>query len=183
MSEYGTLIEPTTLRFSRRLPGSAERVWPFLVDSEKRGRWFAAGPWDLRPGGDLKLSFRHNDLSPDDTPTPERFKEMENGFESGGKVLEVHAPYRVVFAWGKPPEEDIVTFELHPVGDDQVDFVITHERLRSVTECRNVATGWHAHVAILEDVLAGRTPRPFWPFLEEVTRAYEERISEAAPNA
>ena len=33
---YGELVEPTTLRIQRLLPGPVERIWAYLVDGEKR---------------------------------------------------------------------------------------------------------------------------------------------------
>ena len=40
---YGTLIEPTTLKIQRLLPGPIERIWAYLVESDKRRKWLAAG--------------------------------------------------------------------------------------------------------------------------------------------
>ena len=40
---YGELIEPTTLRIQRLLPGPIERIWAYLTDSELRSKWMAAG--------------------------------------------------------------------------------------------------------------------------------------------
>ena len=51
MSEYGVVTEPRTIRMERLLPGPIERVWDYLTDSAKRGKWFAAGKMDLRVGG------------------------------------------------------------------------------------------------------------------------------------
>jgi len=44
MSEFGVLTEARTIRFQRLLPGPIERVWAFLTESDKRGRWLASGP-------------------------------------------------------------------------------------------------------------------------------------------
>ena len=33
---YGELIEPTTLKIQRLLPGPIERIWAYLTDSELR---------------------------------------------------------------------------------------------------------------------------------------------------
>ena len=40
---YGELIEPTTLKIQRLLPGPIERIWAYLTDSELRRKWMAAG--------------------------------------------------------------------------------------------------------------------------------------------
>jgi uncharacterized protein YndB with AHSA1/START domain len=33
---YGELIEPTTLKLQRRLPGPIERVWAYVTESDLR---------------------------------------------------------------------------------------------------------------------------------------------------
>ncbi|HUK06032.1 MAG TPA: SRPBCC domain-containing protein, partial [Burkholderiales bacterium] len=50
-----TLIQPSTIRFERLLPGPIERVWEYLTVSEKRAAWLAAGEFDLRVGGRIEL--------------------------------------------------------------------------------------------------------------------------------
>ncbi len=51
MNDYGELIAPDTVRFKRLLPGTIDRVWSYLVDSEKRGKWLAGGDTEERVGG------------------------------------------------------------------------------------------------------------------------------------
>jgi uncharacterized protein YndB with AHSA1/START domain len=77
MNEYGVVIEPRTVRFERVLPGPIERVWSYLTDSEKRGKWLASGPMELRVGGRVDLKFHNAKLSAKAEPTPERFKKFE----------------------------------------------------------------------------------------------------------
>ena len=40
---YGVLTEPATLKIQRLLPGPIERVWAYLMESELRRQWLAAG--------------------------------------------------------------------------------------------------------------------------------------------
>ena len=77
MSEYGVVTEPRTIRMERLLPGPIERVWDYLTDSAKRGKWFAAGKMDLRVGGDIEFFFHHADLSAEKTP-PAKHKDKAN---------------------------------------------------------------------------------------------------------
>ena len=63
MSEFGVVTEARTLRIRRVLPGPIERVWAYLTELEKRGRWLAAGPMELRVGGRVELTFRNSELS------------------------------------------------------------------------------------------------------------------------
>jgi hypothetical protein len=44
----------------------------------------------------------------------------------------------------------------------------------------NVSSGWHTHLAILEDNLAGRTPRPFWSTWIHEEAAYEALLARDA---
>ena len=62
-NEYGVVPEPGTVRFERLLPGPIERIWAYLTDSEKRGRWLASGAMELREGGRVTLEFKHKTLS------------------------------------------------------------------------------------------------------------------------
>src|SRR5262249_28881174 len=61
MSEYGSVIEPGTVRFERLLPGPIEKVWAHLIDAEIRGTWLATGPMEPREGGKVELHFCHAD--------------------------------------------------------------------------------------------------------------------------
>ena len=44
MKDYPEVVSPTEIRFERLLPGPIENVWAYLVESKKRGEWFASGP-------------------------------------------------------------------------------------------------------------------------------------------
>src|SRR4030095_10901952 len=87
MGEYGVVVAPATIRFERVLPGPIERVWAYLTESEKRGKWFAPGQMELREGGRVELFFRHADLSPKKEPTPDRFKRYDQGHTSHGRII------------------------------------------------------------------------------------------------
>ena len=68
-----------------------------------------------------------------------------------------------------------VTFELTPRGAD-VLLVVTHRRLPDRKGMVSVAGGWDAHVGILDDVLNGREPRPFWSTHARLEKEYEKRL-------
>ena len=75
--EYGVSPEAGTVRLERTLPGPIERVWAYLTESEKRGKWFGSGPMELRPGGNITFHFHNSKLAPDSGPPPENYKECE----------------------------------------------------------------------------------------------------------
>jgi uncharacterized protein YndB with AHSA1/START domain len=176
MSEHGVVTEPGTIRFERTLPGPIERVWAYLTESEKRARWLAAGRTELRAGGKVELHFRHADLSPTKEPIPEKYKSMENGASFEGRVTRCDPPRLLSYTWGEDSAaESEVTFELAPRGE-HVRLVLTHRRLPP-GEMVSVAGGWHAHLAILEDNLAEREPRPFWSTHARLEEEYERRLA------
>ena len=91
MNEYGVVTETRTIRMERLLPGPIERVWDYLTDSTKRGKWFAAGRMDLRVGGHLEFFFHHADLSAEKTP-PEKHKDKAKGVSVNGTVTACEPP-------------------------------------------------------------------------------------------
>lgn len=175
VGEYGVATEPRTVRLERLLPGPIERVWAYLTESEKRGKWFASGPMELRAGGKLEFHFHNSELAPTSEPTPERFKKYE-GMVSNGQVTRCEPPHVLSFTWGEESEgESEVTFELSD-RDGQVLMVLTHRRLSSRKELVSVASGWHVHVSVLIDQLNGREPQPFWSRLEVLEAEYDKRL-------
>lgn len=177
MNEYGESIAKDTVRIERLLPGPIARVWSYLTESEKRGKWLASGSMELRIGGKVQLNFLHASLTPHQEPIPERFKGMECGASFEGIVTQYEPPRLLAYTWDNGNSD--VKFELTPQGE-KVLLVITHTRLRSRDEKTMVASGWHTHLGILEDNLAGQTPRPFWSTFERVENEYQRRIPESS---
>jgi uncharacterized protein YndB with AHSA1/START domain len=177
MSDYGTLTAPDTVRFERLLPGPIERVWAYLTDPDKRARWLAGGPMRLVPGGEVELHFRNADLSPEASSPPAKYADCAGEVTTHGHVLRSEPPRLLSYSWeeGKGDHSE-VTFEL-TARDELVHLVLTHRRLKDRVTRLSVASGWHTHLGILADVLAGRTPAAFWPRLEQVEAEYDRRIA------
>jgi len=172
---HGVITEAGTIVFERLLPGPIERVWEFLTDSEKRGRWLATGPMDEHVGGKVELFFRHKDLSTIHEQTPERYKSIEDGVTLRCEVTACRMPHLLSYLWGNDGSE--VTFELMPEGK-QVRLTLTHRRLPDRKESISVASGWHTHLGLLVDQLNDERPRAFWSTFEKFYRDYETRIPE-----
>ncbi|HEY0504205.1 MAG TPA: SRPBCC family protein [Lysobacter sp.] len=176
MNDFGTVTAPDTVRIERILPGPIERVWAYLTESEKRGTWLARGDMDLRPGGAVELLFHNDALTDNDVPPPEKYAKYGGEIHSHGRILECDPPRLLAFTWG---EEDgsasQVRIELSPRGDE-VRLVLVHSRLASRDGMVSVSGGWHTHLGILADRLAGRTPAGFWATHAGVEAEYERRI-------
>lgn len=167
---HGIVTESGAVRFQRLLPAAPERVWDYLTRSELRRTWFAAGDMDLRPGGKLTFVFRNSELSHHGEEVPEKFRQYE-GLETDGTILEIDPPRRLLHLWG----EEEVEWLLEPRGEETL-LTLTHSRLEDRATKVDVSSGWHIHLDVLEDLLAGRTPRPFWSTQAIYEQAYEERV-------
>ena len=173
MNEYGVVTHPDTVRLERLLPGPIERVWDYLTDSKKRGKWLASGPMDLRVGGKVELTWHHAELSAEKI-APEKFRKYD-GHVMTGQLTACDPPRLLSYTFGDAGE---VTFELTPKGKD-VLLVLTHRRLADRKTMVSVSTGWHSHLGILIDVLNGDDPRPFWTTVTKIEAEYEKRIPAA----
>ncbi|PCC72091.1 Uncharacterized conserved protein YndB, AHSA1/START domain [Nannocystis exedens] len=170
MNDHGQILEPGTVRLERVLPGPIERVWRYITESDKRARWLAAGEFELRAGGRAELRFDHASLS-HEKAYPERYKSAE-GAHGVETVLACDAPRLLKLTWGGAAE---VSFELTPV-DDKVRLLVTSRRLATRDDLVGTASGWHAHLALLDDVLADQPPRGFWSTHEVAERDYAQRM-------
>jgi uncharacterized protein YndB with AHSA1/START domain len=175
MSEYGVVTQPGTVRIQRALPGPIERVWAYLTESEKRGRWLACGDMEPRVGGQVELRFRNSELSAHRESPPEKYREHACVSSSDGRVTAWEPPRRLGYTWSGGSE---VTFELTPREAD-VLLVLTHRRLEQRDTMLSVSAGWHAHLDILGDQLAEREPRPFWSTHARLEEEYAARIPAA----
>jgi uncharacterized protein YndB with AHSA1/START domain len=181
MSEYGTKVSEAEVRFERLLPGPIERVWEYLTESEPRSRWLASGRMELHVGGKVELFFLHKNLAPDEAPPDAYRKVHEEGHRGFGRVTQCAPPHLVAFTWedteekAASPDANEVIFALEPRGE-RVLLALTHRRLPSREELVNVSGGWHTHLGLLEDVLLGAKPRPFWATHAKLETEYAKRM-------
>jgi uncharacterized protein YndB with AHSA1/START domain len=177
MNDYGVLTAPDTLRIERLLPGPIERVWQYLVDSDKRATWLAAGTLEPLVGGKVEHRFRNHELSPErDIPAPHQ-PSCSGEVAMLGKVTACE-PFRLLsYLWNAGSEDESeVSFELEP-QQDQVKLTLTHRRLTQASTRLNVSAGWHTHLNILRDRLQGKTPEGFWKVHGRLAKEYAERLA------
>lgn len=170
-------IAEDAVRIERLLPGPVERVWTWLTDPDLRRQWLAGGPMDLRDGGAVELRFRHAELSPDEAPVPERYRDMHvHGHVLHGRVTVCEPPHRLAFTWGGDGDAaSEVGFELSPQGD-RVRLLLVHRRLRR-DDMVSVASGWHAHLAILRERLRDAPPPGFWTLHSALEAHYRDLLT------
>jgi uncharacterized protein YndB with AHSA1/START domain len=163
-----TLVEPGTVKLERLLPGPVERVWAYITESDKRAQWLAAGEFDLRVGGKVRLQFDNSRL-PNEKTMPAKYKELGKGqFE--GVITRLEPLRLLVHTWRWDSGDTEVSYGLAPRGK-QVLLTIVHRRLTKELVAK-VMGGWDVHSGILEDILNGVEPRPFWATHDKVTAEY-----------
>jgi len=166
-----TLIEPGTVKLERLLPGPAERAWAYLTESDKRATWLAAGEFDLRVGGKIRLEFDNSKLPNDAEGLA---KHPGTGIHTfTGEITRLEPKRLLAYTWLWGDNETEVTYQLTPKGKD-VLLTILHRRLTKEV-ARNVLGGWDVHTGILADILNGVKPRPFWTTHDKVAVEYAAR--------
>jgi uncharacterized protein YndB with AHSA1/START domain len=173
-AHFGKPVSGDAVRFERLLPGPMERVWEYLTDSEKRGKWLASGAMPARAGAEFNMTFAHANLSPHKAPTPEKFRQFETSVDSKHKVLRYEPTRFLSITWGDGSEDKSeVDFELTAEGN-KVRLVVTHRRLNGRAGMVNVSGGWHTHLAVLEEKLNERVPPSFWTLFGDIEEQYEK---------
>jgi uncharacterized protein YndB with AHSA1/START domain len=167
---YGELIEPTTLKIQRVLPGPIERVWAYLTDSDLRRKWLASGAMELKVGAPFTLTWRNDELTTPPGHRPEGFS-TEHSMES--RILVVDPPRRLAYTFGAHGE---VTFELEPRSNNRVLLTLTHRRLPDRATMLKVGAGWHAHLDVLVARASGEEPAPFWDTWLALKDDYDHRL-------
>jgi uncharacterized protein YndB with AHSA1/START domain len=173
MSEYGELLDESTVRFERMLPGPIERVWSYIVESDKRQKWLCAG--DIGPGDNANadMLFHNATLTTDeDIEVPEKYRKYAGEIPFSGKVTR----WKVSHTWDFDENESSEgCYELEEVGD-RVRLVLTHKRLATSDTVLSVSGGWHTHLDILVDLLEGQRPKPFWKTQAALEAEYTARL-------
>ena len=166
---FGALIEPTTLKIQRLLPGPIERIWAYLTDSELRRKWLAAGKMEMKAGSPFELVWRNDELTNPPGRRPEGFG-AEHRIES--KITALEPLRKIAFTFGNAGD---VTFELSPRGDD-VLLTVIHRRLPDRSTMLKVSAGWHAHLDVLVARVTGTEPTPFWDGWSRLSKEYDRRL-------
>jgi uncharacterized protein YndB with AHSA1/START domain len=177
MDNYATRPDQQSVQFMRILPGPIEKIWAYIADGKKRGEWFASG--DLPPVGQtFELRFKHSELSPNQAPPPEQFKEMDaTGHVGRERLLALEPPHRMVISFGlEKGVASEVEFKLTEEGD-KVRLTLTHSKIPDRAYAVGVSGGWHSHLAILQYKAEGKVPPAFWDIWREIDGAYDKRYS------
>jgi uncharacterized protein YndB with AHSA1/START domain len=165
---HGTLIEPTTLKIQRLLPGPVERIWAYLVESDKRRKWLAAGTMEMKVGAPFEFVWRNDELTDPPGKRPDGFSAEHR---KPSQITALDPPRRIAFIF----DSGEVTIELEQQGDD-VLLTLIHRRLPNRNYMLGVSAGWHAHLDVLVARVRGEEPAPFWDSISALRREYDRRL-------
>lgn len=176
MNEYGELLDKSTVKFERMLPGPIERVWSYLTESDKRARWLCGGDVETTEDGRVDMNFHNVSLSSaDDIPRPDKYKDRPEKMSFSGRVTQCEPPNLLEHTWEFGDEKSLVRYELTE-HDDKVQLVLIHRRLESMEIVLDVSAGWHTHLNVLVDVLEEGRRRPFYKMQEQYESEYVRRL-------
>ena len=99
MNDYGVMLDESSVRFERLLPGPIERVWAFLTEGDKRARWLCGGETELEPGGHVDMHFHNASLSQNDAGPPPKYADMPEKLSFAGTVVRCDPPRLLTYTW------------------------------------------------------------------------------------
>ncbi|MER9493156.1 SRPBCC family protein [Mesorhizobium sp. M0006] len=167
---YAHLIQPATLRIERLLPGTRERVWEYLTQSDLRCKWLAAGDMEMEEGSSFELVWRNDELTDPPGDRPASFSGGEQRMHN--QIVECDPPRKLTITWNGSGN---VTFELAQRGDD-VLLTLVHRRLPDRSSLMMHAAGWHVHLDLLVARVAAEKPEPFWDSFSRIVAEYDRRL-------
>ena len=168
--DFASLADGATLLIQRWLPGPVERIWDYLIESELRRKWLAAGEMVPTVGAGFELVWLNDELSDATDPRPAGFPE-EQRMQS--RIIAIEPMRGLSFAWGKGD----VTIALEPRGD-RVLLTLTHRGLDASPDPAPEAAGWHMHLDILRALAEGRKPASFWSGWRKLRGLYRTRLAD-----
>ena len=166
---YGTLIEPATLKIERLLPGPIDRVWAYLTQSDLRRQWLASGEMKPEVGSTFELAWRNDQLNTPETladDTPPHFVQQS-------RMVAFEPPYRLAHHWNDVGDVEITLAE---EGAD-VRLTLIHSRIPDRGTLMGVSTGWHTHLDFLAGRLVGAKMAPYSEIREGLKAEYDRRLS------
>jgi uncharacterized protein YndB with AHSA1/START domain len=156
-----TIDGKPTIRFTRRLSHSPERVWRALTEPDELKKWFpdtiVVESWE--PGATLHFK-----------PAPD----VADAFE--GEVLQADPPRVLEFRWGT----DVIRFELEPDGDGGTTLTLK-DTIDQVGKAARDGAGWHVCLDGLEHALDGTEPE--WSMQDRWREVHPAYVSEMGPHA
>ena len=157
MNDDAQFAKVAMVRFERLLPGPIERVWDFLISSERLPGWFGDGTIEPRAGGKVHMMNGHIRGIVTGWQPPRKLTYTWNVFAPG----QIESPY----------PESYVSFELEPRGT-KVLLVLSHLPVLERFEKQN-AMGWHTFLDMLTAAARGDAPESRDVYMKRNAQRYQ----------
>jgi uncharacterized protein YndB with AHSA1/START domain len=165
MTDRGTYVEHEgrpAVRFTRRYPHPAERVWAAVSEPAGLRHWFPSRV-ELEPRAGGRIAFR------DDPNLP---------VETSGTVLAYDPPRRLAFTWGG----DELHLTVEPDGEGACTLTLLNVLEARDTAARNAA-GWAVCLAELDKYMRdGAADGPHSTGAEPWARHYAAYVAAGVPS-
>jgi uncharacterized protein YndB with AHSA1/START domain len=148
------LIEPTTLRIQRLLPGPIERIWAYLTDSDLRSKWLAAGAMEMKVGAPVEFVWRNDELNDPPSARPAVSRRAQHAEPH-------HRARSAAQAFDRLEQQRRRDVRAGAEGQGRA----AHRdpsRLPDRSTMLKVSAGWHMHLDVLVARASGKEPAPFW---------------------
>ena len=160
MNEYGELLDDSTVKFERVLPGPIERVWSFLTESDKRAQWLCGGDVETTLDGKVDMHFHNKSLSSEeDIPRPEKYRDMPEKMSFAGTVTRCEPPHILEHTWEFGEELSQVGADPSAAGNyrhgARCEWWLAH-----ASQCARGRTHWQQAPSFLQNAAAVRNRIP-----------------------
>lgn len=142
------------VKFERKLPHAAEKVWDAITKSELLKFWFTDIEMDFRPGGKMTIWFRDAEKT-----------------KTYGEIVRIEAPRLFEYTW----EGELATWEIIKENDNACTLKLTYSKLAEEYAV-NAPAGFHSLLDRLEDLLEGDTT--IHPFGTEENDPKQQNLKE-----
>ena len=131
------------IKFERWLPYAISDVWDALTNPEILPIWLAKVICNWRAGDPIEFHFTNT------------------GDVNKGNLVAIEKPSRLEYTWIQSEGHvSIITWELHAEPSNKTRLILTHSRLKG--DANSFAAGWHVHLHLLSEALAGRLTQFEW---------------------
>lgn len=148
--------QQSSVRLERHLNATPDEVWKLLTEPSLLAGWLHARV-EIEPqaGGALTLNFQN-------TASTIR-----------GEITRYEAPSLLEYIWTFDEETpSVVRFELEPDQSGAGTHLRLTHRLLSDAQLSMHAAGWHYHLELLAQQIAGEPTEWLWPRFEELLAQY-----------
>ncbi|HEY9679037.1 MAG TPA: SRPBCC domain-containing protein [Drouetiella sp.] len=169
--DLGSVVDATTIKFERILPGSVEQIWKYISEPELLNQWLCTSA-RIEPKHHARVEYEFEQEAVSNFIGCARIR---------GLVSNVDHHSRLCHSWidsGADVDSE-VSYELEAVGDNETKLVVTHSRVPS-NKMAEYLSAWHVWLDNLWRRLRGVVPFEDAPTTKLLLPVYSAIVLAAA---